>query len=133
VCRMLFRVVGVVVRMSSRQTTTETSIISAKMSFLNLWNPAGALVSPLGITSHLKDRSGSGMWFSTRPQPRCAPSGTHAGGQSLYRFVALRGASKRSLIGSGYRSFFKTRLIPRKSQQRRRDLSFFQMKRTGAP
>ena len=32
----------------------ETSIMSAKMSFMNLWKPAGALVSPFGITSHSK-------------------------------------------------------------------------------
>ena len=39
----------------SRYTTTEMSIISAKILFMNLWKPTGALVSPLGITSHLKD------------------------------------------------------------------------------
>ena len=41
--------------MSSRYMTTEMSIISAKISFMNLWKLAGALVSPSGITSHLKD------------------------------------------------------------------------------
>ena len=34
---------------------SETSIISAKISFMNLWNLAGAFVSPSGITSHSKD------------------------------------------------------------------------------
>ena len=42
-------------RMSSRYMTMETSIISAKMLFMNLWKLARALVSPLGITSHSKD------------------------------------------------------------------------------
>ena len=41
--------------MSSRYMTTETSIILAKISFMNLWKPAGVLVGPLGITSHPKD------------------------------------------------------------------------------
>ena len=31
------------------------SIISAKISFMNLWKPARVFVSPSGITSHLKD------------------------------------------------------------------------------
>ena len=41
--------------MSSRYMTTEMSIILVKMSFMNLWKPTRALVSPLGITSHSKD------------------------------------------------------------------------------
>ena len=42
-------------RISSRYTIMEMSIILVKMSFMNLWKPAGALVSPSGITSHSKE------------------------------------------------------------------------------
>jgi len=95
--------------------TMEMSIILEKMSFMNLWNPAGALVSPSGITSPSKDPQQ--VWNVVFPLvPNCnAHQVVHIPEINLCIDLCLVWASRRSLIsGSGYWSFFETWLIPPK-------------------
>jgi len=94
---------------------TMTSIMSAKMSFINCWKATGALVSPSGITNHLKIHSKFRRQSSIHVWVRAKRDGMHAEDQSWYRSVPFVVCLREEMSGNGYRYFLEIWLRPRKS------------------
>jgi len=74
--------------MSSKYKWTMTSIISMKISFINLLKSGRCISKPFRHTNHSKGtKAGSGMQSSIRLQVKSVTSGTRAGDQFWYRLL----------------------------------------------
>ena len=111
-----------------------THIQEVNTSFMKFWKAAGVLISPNGITDHLK--ASQQVWKAVFHSSSSAMQTKWYAYQRLIlvQIRAFRRESKRSeMRGSGYWSFFVILLSLQKFTQSRRDPSFFFMNRTGTP